>query len=78
MTGIGVLFLLLGNFGILRLPDVYNRNRHHAARMVLEMSADSSLCAGDQSHFKSRHCPRVKEKRCPLMRQKRGGPERGI
>lgn len=25
MTGIGVLFLLLGNFGILRLPDVYNR-----------------------------------------------------
>ncbi|RKY61853.1 MAG: cation:proton antiporter [Candidatus Neomarinimicrobiota bacterium] len=24
-TGIGVLFLLLGNFGILRLPDVYNR-----------------------------------------------------
>ncbi len=25
ITGIGVLFLLLGNFGILRLPDVYNR-----------------------------------------------------
>jgi len=25
VTGIGVLFLLLGNFGILRLPDVYNR-----------------------------------------------------
>lgn len=25
ITGIGVLFLVLGNFGILRLPDVYNR-----------------------------------------------------
>jgi len=25
ITGIGVLFLLLGNYGILRLPDVYNR-----------------------------------------------------
>lgn len=25
ITGVGVLFLLLGNFGILRLPDVYNR-----------------------------------------------------
>ncbi len=25
ITGIGILFLLLGNFGILRLPDVYNR-----------------------------------------------------
>ena len=25
VTGIGVLFLFLGNFGILRLPDVYNR-----------------------------------------------------
>lgn len=25
ITGIGALFLLLGNFGILRLPDVYNR-----------------------------------------------------
>ena len=25
ITGIGVLFLLLGSFGILRLPDVYNR-----------------------------------------------------
>ena len=25
ITGIGVIFLLLGSFGILRLPDVYNR-----------------------------------------------------
>jgi multicomponent Na+:H+ antiporter subunit G len=25
ITGIGILFLVLGNFGILRLPDVYNR-----------------------------------------------------
>ena len=25
VTGIGVVFLFLGNFGILRLPDVYNR-----------------------------------------------------
>lgn len=25
LTGIGVLFLMLGNFGVLRLPDVYNR-----------------------------------------------------
>ncbi|MCK5833649.1 Na+/H+ antiporter subunit G [bacterium] len=25
ITGIGVVFLMLGNFGILRLPDVYNR-----------------------------------------------------
>lgn len=25
VTGIGTLFLLLGNLGILRLPDVYNR-----------------------------------------------------
>jgi multicomponent Na+:H+ antiporter subunit G len=25
MTGIGVLFLFLGNLGVLRLPDVYNR-----------------------------------------------------
>jgi multicomponent Na+:H+ antiporter subunit G len=25
ITGIGVLFLMLGNFGVLRLPDVYNR-----------------------------------------------------
>lgn len=25
ITGIGALFLFLGNFGILRLPDVYNR-----------------------------------------------------
>ncbi|MCD6435419.1 MAG: Na+/H+ antiporter subunit G [Clostridiales bacterium] len=25
ITGIGVFFLFLGNFGILRLPDVYNR-----------------------------------------------------
>ena len=25
ITGVGVLFLVLGNFGILRLPDVYNR-----------------------------------------------------
>jgi len=25
ITGIGVLFLLLGSFGIVRLPDVYNR-----------------------------------------------------
>jgi len=25
VTGIGVIFLFLGNFGILRLPDVYNR-----------------------------------------------------
>ncbi len=25
ITGIGVVFLFLGNFGILRLPDVYNR-----------------------------------------------------
>jgi len=25
ITGIGVVFLLLGSFGILRLPDVYNR-----------------------------------------------------
>lgn len=25
MTGIGILFLFLGNFGVLRLPDVYNR-----------------------------------------------------
>ena len=25
VTGIGALFLFLGNFGILRLPDVYNR-----------------------------------------------------
>lgn len=24
VTGIGVVFLFLGNFGILRLPDVYN------------------------------------------------------
>ena len=25
ITGIGTLFLLLGNLGVLRLPDVYNR-----------------------------------------------------
>ncbi len=25
LTGIGVLFLFLGNLGVLRLPDVYNR-----------------------------------------------------
>src|SRR6056297_897166 len=25
ITGIGVLFLMLGNFGVFRLPDVYNR-----------------------------------------------------
>jgi len=25
ITGIGVIFLLLGSFGIFRLPDVYNR-----------------------------------------------------
>ncbi len=25
ITGFGVLFLLLGNLGVLRLPDVYNR-----------------------------------------------------
>ncbi len=25
VIGIGVFFLMLGNFGILRLPDVYNR-----------------------------------------------------
>jgi len=25
LTGIGVAFLFLGSFGILRLPDVYNR-----------------------------------------------------
>jgi len=25
LTGIGVVFLFLGSFGILRLPDVYNR-----------------------------------------------------
>ena len=25
ITGIGVLFLFLGNLGVLRLPDVYNR-----------------------------------------------------
>ncbi len=25
ITGIGVMFLFLGNLGILRLPDVYNR-----------------------------------------------------
>jgi multicomponent Na+:H+ antiporter subunit G len=25
ITGVGILFLMLGNFGILRLPDVYNR-----------------------------------------------------
>ena len=25
ITGIGVIFLLLGSFGIVRLPDVYNR-----------------------------------------------------
>ena len=25
VTGIGVLFLFLGNLGVLRLPDVYNR-----------------------------------------------------
>ena len=25
ITGIGVIFLFLGSFGILRLPDVYNR-----------------------------------------------------
>jgi multicomponent Na+:H+ antiporter subunit G len=25
MTGIGALFLFLGNLGVLRLPDVYNR-----------------------------------------------------
>ena len=25
ITGIGVLFLFLGSFGIVRLPDVYNR-----------------------------------------------------
>ncbi|MFO7891053.1 MAG: monovalent cation/H(+) antiporter subunit G [bacterium] len=25
ITGIGVVFLMLGNFGVLRLPDVYNR-----------------------------------------------------
>ena len=25
ITSIGVLFLMLGNFGVLRLPDVYNR-----------------------------------------------------
>ncbi|MBN1295028.1 MAG: Na+/H+ antiporter subunit G [Candidatus Latescibacteria bacterium] len=25
ITGIGVLFLLLGSYGIVRLPDVYNR-----------------------------------------------------
>jgi len=25
LTGIGVIFLLLGSFGIVRLPDVYNR-----------------------------------------------------
>ncbi len=25
ITGIGVAFLMLGNFGVLRLPDVYNR-----------------------------------------------------
>ena len=25
ITGIGILFLFLGNLGVLRLPDVYNR-----------------------------------------------------
>ena len=25
ITGIGIIFLFLGNFGVLRLPDVYNR-----------------------------------------------------
>ncbi len=25
VTGIGTVFLFLGNFGVLRLPDVYNR-----------------------------------------------------
>jgi len=25
VTGIGAFFLMLGNFGVLRLPDVYNR-----------------------------------------------------
>ncbi len=25
VTGIGTIFLFLGNFGVLRLPDVYNR-----------------------------------------------------
>jgi multicomponent Na+:H+ antiporter subunit G len=25
ITGVGVVFLMLGNFGVLRLPDVYNR-----------------------------------------------------
>ncbi len=25
VTAVGVLFLFLGNFGVLRLPDVYNR-----------------------------------------------------
>jgi len=25
IVGIGVVFLMLGNFGVLRLPDVYNR-----------------------------------------------------
>ena len=25
ITGIGTVFLFLGNFGVLRLPDVYNR-----------------------------------------------------
>ncbi|KPL19808.1 MAG: cation:proton antiporter [candidate division Zixibacteria bacterium SM23_81] len=25
ITGVGIIFLFLGNFGVLRLPDVYNR-----------------------------------------------------